>query len=91
VIHNPYLSDWFISYLVKRWCISEKKLGNITGNPIEGRITFLMKLFDFPVKDANGYEYILFDLLTQKDLGDLSGVTRQTISNILKKKSVCTF
>jgi CRP-like cAMP-binding protein len=91
VIHNPYLSDWFISYLVKRWCISEKKLGNITGNPIEGRITFLMKLFDVPVKDANGHEYILFDLLTQKDLGDLSGVTRQTISNILKKKSVCTF
>jgi CRP-like cAMP-binding protein len=91
VIHNPYLSDWFISYLVKRWCISEKKLGNITGNTIEGRITFLMKLFDVPVKDANGHEYILFDLLTQKDLGDLSGVTRQTISNILKKKSVCTF
>jgi DNA-binding MarR family transcriptional regulator len=50
-----------------------------------------MKLFDVPVKDANGHEYILFDLLTQKDLGDLSGVTRQTISNILKKKSVCTF
>jgi CRP-like cAMP-binding protein len=91
IINDSNLSDWFISYLLKRWCISEKKLGNITGNPIEGRITFLMKLFDVPVKDANGHKYILFDLLTQKDLGDLSGVTRQTISNILKKKSVCTF
>jgi DNA-binding XRE family transcriptional regulator len=26
--------------------------------------------------------------LTQKDVGDLSGATRQTISTILKKKSI---
>jgi hypothetical protein len=30
IINDPYLSDWFISYLVKRWCISEEENGNIT-------------------------------------------------------------
>lgn len=85
VTHDPVLADWFISYLLKRWCISEKKLGNISGNDTEERLRFLTQLLDFPVTDANGKEFILFKLLTQKNLGDLAGATRQTISNLLKR------
>jgi CRP-like cAMP-binding protein len=88
IINDPYLSDWFISYLVKRWCISEKKMGNITGNKIEDRISFVRKFFNIEVHDASGEQFLLFNLLTQKDVGDLSGATRQTISTILKKKSI---
>lgn len=88
IINDPYLSDWFISYLTKRWCISEKKMGNITGNKIEDRISFVRKFFNIEVHDASGEQFLLFDLLTQKDVGDLSGATRQTISTILKKKSI---
>jgi CRP-like cAMP-binding protein len=88
IINDPYLSDWFISYLIKRWCISEKKMGNITGNKIEGRISFIRKFFNIAVHDASGEQFLLFNLLTQKDVGDLSGATRQTISTILKKKSI---
>lgn len=85
---DPYLSDWFISYLLKRWCISEKKMGNITGNKIKDRISFLIQFFNIEVHDARGEQFLLFKLLTQKDMGDLSGATRQTISTILKKKSL---
>ncbi len=88
IINDPYLSDWFISYLTKRWCISEKKMGNITGNKIEDRISFVRKFFNIEVHDASGEQFLLFDLLTQKDVGDLSGATRQTISIIPKKKSI---
>jgi len=85
ITNDPLLADWFISYLLKRWCTSEKKLGNISGNNTQKRIQFLQFQFGIPVRDTNGSEHILFDLLTQKDLGDLVGATRQTISNILKK------
>lgn len=86
ISNDPYLSDWFISYLLKRSCISEKKMGNITGNKIKDRISFLIQFFNIKVYDARGEQFLLFKLLTQKDLGDLSGATRQTISTILKKK-----
>lgn len=85
IVNDPLLSDWFISYIIKRWCTSEKKIGNITGNKIEERIAYLKILFDATIEDANGQTHQLFTLLTQKDLGDLSGATRQTISAILKK------
>lgn len=88
ITNDPQLSDWFISYLLKRWCISEKKMGNIMGNKIEERIAFLMNLLNSPVTNAKGEQFLLFDLLTQKDLGDLSGVTRQTIATIIKKKLI---
>ncbi len=90
IIHDPKLSDWFISYLLKRWCISEKKMGNIMGNKIEERISYIIKLFNTPVYSAKGEQFLLFELLTQKDLGDLAGATRQTISTIIKKKSILT-
>ncbi|MGO4905792.1 Crp/Fnr family transcriptional regulator [Flavobacterium sp. W20_MBD1_R3] len=88
ISNDPYLSDWFLSYLTKRWCISEMKMGNITGNKIEDRISFVRKFFNIEVHDARGEQFLLFNLLTQKDVGDLSGATRQTISTILKKKSI---
>lgn len=91
IINDSNLSDWFISYLLKRWCISEKRMGNISSNKIEERITYLMELFNISVNDSKGNEFLLFELLTQKDLGDLSGATRQTISSLLKKKSVYIF
>lgn len=91
IINDPYLSDWFISYLLKRWCTSEKRIGNITGNKIQARISYLIEFFNFSVDDATGEKFLLLELLTQKDLGDLSGATRQTVATALKQKSVDIF
>lgn len=88
ITNDPQLSDWFISYLLKRWCNSEKKIGNIMSNKIEDRISYLTELFNLDVYSVNGQQFKLFELLTQKDLGDLSGATRQTIATIIKKKSI---
>lgn len=86
ITENPKIAEWFISYLVKRWCIAEKKLGKINERKTTDKIRFLRHYFDVPIKDFHGSEHILYNLLTQKDLGDLVGTTRQTISNALKKE-----
>jgi len=66
ITNDPHLSDWFISYLLKRWCNSEKKIGNIMSNKIEDRISYLIELFNIDVHSANGEQFTLFELLTQK-------------------------
>lgn len=86
IVEYPVISEWFISYVVKRWCISEKKLGRIKENNTSKKISFLRSYFDVRVRDSKGSEFLLYDLLTQKDLGDLVGATRQTIAAALKKE-----
>lgn len=86
IVEDPVVSEWFISYVVKRWCISEKKLGRIKENNTSKKISFLRSYFDVRVRDSKGSEFLLYDLLTQKDLGDLVGATRQTIAAALRKE-----
>ena len=81
VLQSPAVSEWFISYLVKRWCSAEKKLKKLHEKKAEEKLNFLSFFFDLKVKDIHGNSYTVIDLLTQKDLGDLIGVTRQTVAN----------
>ncbi|WP_425639767.1 Crp/Fnr family transcriptional regulator [Algoriphagus yeomjeoni] len=88
VILNPEVSEWFISYLVKRWCSTEKKLKKLHEKKAKEKLTFLNSYFDIKVSDAEGLEFALIDLLTQKDLGDLIGITRQTVANSSRSKAL---
>ena len=91
VLTNPFLSNWFISYIVKRWCAAEVKLKNIKEKQIEERISSLRKHYSVPIEDANGNPHILFNLLTKQDMGDLIGVTRQTVASIIQKEKQLIF
>lgn len=86
VVQSPEVSEWFISYLVKRWCSAEKKLKKLHEKKAFEKLTFVSTYFDLNVRDAQGKSFNLIDLLTQKDLGDLIGVSRQTIANTSKLK-----
>ncbi|MGB6151820.1 MAG: Crp/Fnr family transcriptional regulator [Pricia sp.] len=86
ITEHPAAAEWFISYIVKRWCVSEKKLGKIKENNTAKKIGFLRSYLNVKVKDTAGSEFLLYDLLTQRELGDLVGATRQTIANALKKE-----
>lgn len=88
IVGDPAHAEWFISYVVKRWCVSEKKLGKIKENNTAKKISFLRSYFNVRIKDSKGSEFLLYDLLTQKDLGDLVGATRQTIAAALKKEQM---
>ncbi|TXD51384.1 MULTISPECIES: Crp/Fnr family transcriptional regulator [unclassified Polaribacter] len=87
IVTNPIITNWFISYLVKRWCSAELKLKNSKEKQIEERIAALQKYYDIPITDTKGCSYILFDVLSKKDMGDLIGVTRQTVSSVLQKRN----
>ncbi|WP_339880730.1 Crp/Fnr family transcriptional regulator [uncultured Algoriphagus sp.] len=86
VVQGPEVSEWFISYLVKRWCSTEKKLKKLHEKKAQEKLTFLTTYFDLTVQDSHGKSFILNELLTQKDIGDLIGVTRQTVANSNKVK-----
>lgn len=86
VVQAPEVSEWFISYLVKRWCSTEKKLKKLHEKKAQEKLTFLTTYFDLTIQDSHGKSFILNDLLTQKDIGDLIGVTRQTVANSNKVK-----
>ncbi|WP_405609417.1 Crp/Fnr family transcriptional regulator [Polaribacter sp. Asnod1-A03] len=91
VLINPFISNWFISYLIKRWCAAEVKLKNIKEKHLEERIISLQNHYSVPIEDTNGKSHILFNLLTKQDMGDLIGVTRQTVSSILQKEKQLIF
>jgi CRP-like cAMP-binding protein len=88
IVTNPIITNWFISYLVKRWCSAELKLKNIKEKQIEERITALQIQLNIEILDTKGTPYLLFNLLSKKDMGDLIGVTRQTVASILEKQLV---
>ncbi len=88
IVEEPRIAEWFISYVVQRWCTAEKKLRKINEKSTTEKLRFLQAYFDKNIKDTEGNAYVLYDLLTQKDLGDLIGATRQTIASALKKKSI---
>ncbi|MCG8384300.1 MAG: Crp/Fnr family transcriptional regulator [Cytophagales bacterium] len=85
IVHDPQVSDWFNYYLVKRWCIAEIKLLKMNSKSIAEKLDFLRDHFSKIIQDIHQNNYVLFGLLTKKDLGDLVGTTRQTVANALKK------
>lgn len=85
IVHDPQMSDWFNYYIIKRWCFSELKLIAMNVRNSNEKILFLKRFFHTQVKDIYGQKYLLLDLLTKKDLADLVGLTRQTISKTMKE------
>lgn len=84
VAEDPTISEWFISYLVMRWCRAEKKASVIKEKDPRNKIKFLRSYFDTVIHDNNNKKNILYKLLTQRDLGDFVGLSRQSIAQALK-------
>ena len=85
IVSDHEISDWFHYYLVKRWCSAELKIVKINAKNVMEKLQFLYDRFGYTIEDANGKKFVLFDLLTKKDLGDIIGATRQTVASSLKK------
>ncbi|NJB37755.1 Crp/Fnr family transcriptional regulator [Croceivirga sp. JEA036] len=85
IAKDKKVNEWFIGYLIIRWCNAEKKIKMANEKGALDKVLYLKEYFQEKVLDCSGQEYQLFDLLTKKDLGDLIGATRQTIANTLRK------
>ncbi|MDT0685888.1 Crp/Fnr family transcriptional regulator [Autumnicola psychrophila] len=80
IVEDGKISEWFISYLVSRWCRSEKKNSIIKEKDPKNKIKFLRSYFNSTIYDSNNVKSVLYELLTQKDLGDFAGLSRQSIA-----------
>lgn len=85
VTEEPKVSEWSHRNIVRRWSIAEARLLHIRSYNKSEKIEAVCREFDQTVKDAEGRTHNLLSLLTMQDLGDLTGMTRQTVSQTLKK------
>ena len=82
--HIPEVSEWFSVKLVKRWCQAEERLFAVRSLDPKENVQRVLKQFQESIEDGDGKKQILTDLITLQDIADLTGLTRQTVSNVIK-------
>lgn len=85
VQYDARSTDRFQHMIVRRWCRAETRLFHIASLDSTQRVVQLLEQYPSQIIAADGRCYTLRDLLTQQDIADLCGLTRQTTSRILKK------
>jgi CRP/FNR family cyclic AMP-dependent transcriptional regulator len=84
IVHDPEMSDWFNQTTIQRWCRMETRLFKIcTLSPID-RIKSLYKEFDEIIEDSKKQQVHVPDLLHIVDISQMTGITRQTVSKLMK-------
>lgn len=84
VNRDPITSDWFMARLTSRWWKTECRLLEITSYEPRMRIRRLYDQLSRTVTDAHQHAYCLNDLVTFKEMADLTGTTRQLVAQELK-------
>ena len=75
---EPTVQEWFSRLMVKRWSRAEARLYRISAlRPLE-RLRWVLR--EVGADDARAPE-----LLTQSDLANLAGLTRQTVAKLLRE------
>ncbi len=90
IVHDPVVSEWFNIMVVKRWAKAERRLLGMTRGNIDVRLHHLRTQIADVVEDKDGKSYEVFNLLSQQDIADLLGTTRQTIAKKMKKEEAKT-
>jgi len=83
IINIPEVSEWFHRKVVMRWWKAENRLYSIRSLDVEEKVKKV--LTDFYKMDEIRDFKALKKLLTLQDIADLTGLTRQTVSKVLKK------
>lgn len=86
VVKDERMAEWFNVYVVSRWCRIEGRFFSINANTPSVRIAALERELGTSVEDASGRQYIVFELLSQKDIAHLTGTTRQTVASVLRNR-----
>ncbi len=84
VQQDVHLAHEFHQMIIRRWCRAETRLFHIASLTPTQRVTKLLKQYPSPITDAEGRTHSVRNLLTQQDIANLCGLTRQTTARILK-------
>ncbi|MCH6236010.1 Crp/Fnr family transcriptional regulator [Cognataquiflexum rubidum] len=85
VTNQPKLSEWFSKELVIRWCRAEDRLYSIRSLDATGKVRRILPCFQYAIEDASGKTFNLLNLITFQDIADLTGLSRQTVSKVMKE------
>ncbi len=85
VQQDRHLAEEFHQMVVRRWCRAETRLFHIASLTPTQRVAKLFEQYPLPIADAEGRGHPLRNLLTQQDIANLCGLTRQTTARILKE------
>lgn len=85
VQQDVLLADEFHQMIVRRWCRAETRLFHIASLTPDQRVAKLLKQYPGPITDADGRAHSMRNLLTQQDIANLCGLTRQTTARILRE------
>ena len=78
------IAERFHEVITRRWCRAETKLfANSSLSPAE-RVKRLLQQYDQNIPTGEKKSTTVNDLLTQKDIADLTGLTRQTVAQIMR-------
>ncbi len=83
--HHPKLSDWFCKELVSRWCRAEDRLYAVRSLDASEKVRRILPYFRDQISDASGHTTNLLKLITFQDIADLTGLTRQTVSKVIRE------
>lgn len=75
---DQHFHDWFMRVMVMRWARTEARLFRISSMSPEDRLRVLLE--EITIDGTDGRE-----LLSQIDLANLTGMTRQTVAKILAR------
>ncbi|GAB2633522.1 cyclic nucleotide-binding domain-containing protein [Belliella aquatica] len=88
IVHDPIVSDWFNQSIIKRWCKMETRLFKIcTQSPLD-RIKALFQEFEGTIIDPRSRKFKVIDLLHIVDIAQMTGISRQTVSKLLKSAEI---
>ncbi|WP_420388008.1 Crp/Fnr family transcriptional regulator [Roseivirga sp.] len=85
IVEDHFASEWFNKSVVRRWCVAETRLFKVRALDKKENLKSVMNELNVQVVDAHGRQRTLLDELSMQDLGDLTGMTRQTVSTQLKQ------
>lgn len=85
VANQPKLAEWFFKELVIRWCRAENRLYAIRSLDPAEKVKRVLPYFQDQITDADGKTLNLRNMVTLQDIADLTGLTRQTVSKVLRE------
>ncbi|SEG37232.1 Crp/Fnr family transcriptional regulator [Algoriphagus boritolerans] len=85
VTNTPTLAGWFFKVLVSRWCRVEERLFAIRSLTPQEKVRKILPYFQVQILDASGKRFSLREVVTLQDIADLTGLTRQTVSKVMRE------
>jgi CRP-like cAMP-binding protein len=84
VVHEPTVSEWFNKQVVKRWCRAEERLFSIRSLNPDERVSRVVSFYGNDLISESKKKTTIMNFISIQDIADLTGLTRQTTSKILR-------